>query len=862
MTESVVKFVVEKLGNLIVKEAQLLGGVGDQVKWAQTELMNIQCYLRDADSKGRKGDARAKNWLNQLRDVAYRIEISIDTFFVELEDNRKKYASILDKLKFAGRKYMKVPALRKLAKEFDSIRKDLEGICKSRIDYGIEHLHDTVRGEAVILPIRRTTNQDVDETDVVGLDTDKNNILELLLNPKAHRRAVITIVGPGGVGKTTLAQMVYKRTKAHFDFDIILPVSQHFSLIDLLRRMLNKLDSSIPSNKDVDYYVAKLKSLLSSMRYLIILDDVWGGDLWIQLKEALPDNNNKSRVLMTSRFIDVAKSADPKMTPYALNFLNDNDSRNLLLKKAQPDEESLSNLNDLPDALSKRCKGLPLALIVLGGILSTKEQTYHAWKRVLDTMDWHEEGLDCMKVLAMSYEDMPYYLKPCFLYLALFPEAYKISANHVIKMWIAEGFIPQHWRKTVEEIAEDFVEQLFQRCMIQVSNRSPDGLIKCFRVHDLLRDLAIHEAEEENFVEIFPKSQSINHSHRVSYRASIHSDSLTQHMQDVGIKIRSLLLFKIKKGSTLDGSYLSRFYEFRLLRVLEIVGVSVHVRSQIQLRGFDRLSHLKYLGFKNCHDLIINLTCSVGYLKNLETLDLRGVEIIDSPTDLWTNGTLRHVLYKPRWWDSNELYFPAWHDFRNLQTIKWVSDSDVRTPTNQLPILNSIRKLGLSNCTNWGSVSHRLESLPSLISLGIKGTNIPMEIAYPRVLPNYQNLQTLHLEGTWSENITIEACLFPPHLVKLTLVGLKLEQVSMEELGKLMSLTKLRVEDDMNFRGRMTCSTGFPVLQTLLLNINYLKGLNIEKGVMPKLTYLTTSYHTKLEMPPELKRIVTVDYYH
>ncbi|KAJ3701242.1 hypothetical protein LUZ61_004947 [Rhynchospora tenuis] len=227
MTELVVKFVVEKLGNLIVKEAQLLGGVGDQVKWAQTELTNIQCYLRDADSKGRKGDARAKNWLNQLRDVSYRIENAIDIFFLEHDEHNpnehsgKKYSCCFNKLKLLGSKSMKVPGLHKLATEFDSIRKDLEGICKKRIDYGIEPLHDTVRGEGIMLSIRRAANQDVDETEVVGLDADKNNILELLLDRETCRRAIITIVGPGGLGKTTLAQMVYKR-QVHIYFSTFL----------------------------------------------------------------------------------------------------------------------------------------------------------------------------------------------------------------------------------------------------------------------------------------------------------------------------------------------------------------------------------------------------------------------------------------------------------------------------------------------------------------------------------------------------------------------------------------------------------------------------------------------------------------
>ena len=217
---------------------------------------------------------------------------------------------------------------------------------------------------------------------------------------------------------------------------------------------------------DVGYLINELKSFLSSRRYLIILDDVWEVNLWNQLKYALPDVNNGSRVLMTTRSIEVAKSADSKMVPYELNFLDDKKSLDLLLKKALPYQESGEECPidlDLADTLSKKCKGLPLALIVLGGILSTKEQSYIAWERVLQTLNWYLDGGDCMRVLAMSYEYLPHYLKPCFLYLASFPEDYMISAKRLIQMWVAEGFVPLEGRPTIEIMAEDYLEELSKR---------------------------------------------------------------------------------------------------------------------------------------------------------------------------------------------------------------------------------------------------------------------------------------------------------------------------------------------------------------------------------------------------------------
>ncbi|KAJ4749661.1 Disease resistance family protein [Rhynchospora pubera] len=545
--ESLVNFVVGKLGDMIVKEVQFLGGVGHQVEWVQTELKRIQCCLIDADTKRRKGDERAENWLNELRDVAYRIEDAIDTFYVEIEDNHQEHSSgFLHKFRKLCHKPMKVPGLHNLGKELDKIRDVLDGISKSRVDYGIEALpQDTkrVRSQTDELPMRAKAYLDVDETKIVGLDADKDNILNLLLNSvETPRLAVITIVGPGGLGKTTLARMVYERAKANFDYHIMLSVSEQYNLADVVRRMLNEP----PQQVDLESIMPKLKSYLHGKRYLIILDDVWEVSLWEDLQFALPNNENGSRVMITSRSIDVAP-VDPKIPPYKLNFLNDKDSLTLLLKTAlscqEFDKKCPNELLELADALAKKCKGLPLALNVLGGILSKKDPTYHAWKDVLNTMDWYsKKGENCMNILAMSYEDMPYYLKSCFLHLVCFPEDYEIEYYCLIRMWVAESIIPQNNKKTMEETAEDCLQQLIQRNMVQLSYNSS----KICRVHDLLRDLAIHEAEKINFVTIFRNPQDVNHPHRVARRVSFQSfgDEVIKH---IGPKTRSLLYFKVTK---------------------------------------------------------------------------------------------------------------------------------------------------------------------------------------------------------------------------------------------------------------------------------------------------------------------------
>ncbi|XP_078166169.1 putative disease resistance RPP13-like protein 3 [Carex rostrata] len=850
----IVNIVVGKLANIIEKEIQFLGGVGEKLKKAQRELTRIQSCLKDADSK-RKGDERVQNWLNELRDVAYRIEDAIDIFFIKVECNQNH--TFFQNFKKLLNKPREVYFLHKLGTKLNSIQNELEEISKSRLNYGIIALQDIPVGEAVILPFRRVTYSEVDETEVIGLHADRDNILKLLRPEEIPRRAVITIVGTGGIGKTTLAHMIYKSARAEFEYHIMLSVSQQFSLIELLRRMLCQLIGSVPKEQDVEDLMSELKRNISGRRYLIILDDVWQVDVWNQLKDALPDVKNGSRVLITSRSIDVAISANPNMAPYELNLLDDKQSLDLLLKKVhsnqEPIEELPSDLLKLADELSKKCKGLPLALIVVGGILITKVRNYHAWERVLRTMDWHSEGIECMKVLAMSYDDMPYYLKACFLYLASFPEDYQISARCLIRMWVAEGFIPQEGRKTMEDIAEDYLYELFQRSMIQVSSRHVNGSIKRFHVHDLLRDLAMHKAREENFVMVFSEESDCKKPNKEIRRASFHSleDGDNSHLRNNLLYLeyaRSLLLFGEYGWSPIPAN---NFREFRLLKVLVLEEVE---NDDVDLvRGLEKLVHLKYLGLRGC-DIPIS-KCSFHRMKALETLDMRRiVNDVKLPNGLWSIDTLRHVMC------TTGLELPkTTAELKNIQTMQWVYFN------KKMPLLSNLCKLGLVIEKGGDPIaftSNLFAMLPSLVSLSINSRqSLTMEVVYPKALPNYQHLQSLYLNGEWPENVTLDASLFPPHLLKLTLACSFLEQNPMPELGKLKSLKKLFLHCgvlsiELDNSGPIFCPAGFPVLQYLKLGVLSVKSLTVAEGAMPNLKYLNV-YRRSIEfhLPPELQHV-------
>ncbi|KAF3338588.1 putative disease resistance protein [Carex littledalei] len=202
MSEAAVSYVLGKLTDaldILQKKALDLQGVSGQIEQMKLELGLIKGFLRDAGFK-RKGNEFVKEWVNQVRDMAYRIEDVIDTFLVEIEENRPKSSAWLKKT------YKKLS----LGDELEEITQQLNLIYRRGTDMGIKDL-GAGSEENGQLPLRPTKSSDVDDSQVVGIEADKCEIIKQLFNRKISRRTVLSIVGTGGLGKTTLAQKVYKR---------------------------------------------------------------------------------------------------------------------------------------------------------------------------------------------------------------------------------------------------------------------------------------------------------------------------------------------------------------------------------------------------------------------------------------------------------------------------------------------------------------------------------------------------------------------------------------------------------------------------------------------------------------------------
>ncbi|XP_004310237.1 PREDICTED: putative disease resistance protein At1g50180-like [Fragaria vesca subsp. vesca] len=429
-----------------------------------------------------------------------------------------------------------------------------------------------------------------------------------------------------GLGKTTLAKQVYRdnEVRQHFDCFAWVCISQRFQVRDVWEEILVKV--SALERKEIAQMMdgeiaAKLYLVQQENKCLVVLDDIWTIGTWESLKAAFPlCEETKSRILLTTRNEEVARYSDRNSFLFQPQPLNDHNGWQLLEKIAifgrdEIDSRTFTMMKKLGKKMLQPCAGLPLAITVLAGLLARKE-TVDEWDMVHKNVcayirrgEGHkQENKGALWLLALSYDDLPYHLKPCFLYLGHFPEDFEIPVKRLTQLWIAEGFISaSQERMTVEETMEDvaygYLNELVERCVLQISEQGSVRKIKSCHLHDLMRDLCLEKVKQENFLQI-SSSMIANDAATVEVRRlAIYLDEnadelvpLTNHKDS---HLRSLLYFYpgyywILRNEKLVGLL---FKKFKLLRVLKLewLGTPVELPNEI-----GNMVHLRFLSLSRC----------------------------------------------------------------------------------------------------------------------------------------------------------------------------------------------------------------------------------------------------------------------
>ncbi|XP_058224554.1 disease resistance protein RPM1-like [Rhododendron vialii] len=318
---------------------------------------------------------------------------------------------------------------------------------------------------------------------------------------------------------------------------------------------------------------------------------------------------------------------------YNLQPLPHQQSWDLFCKKAFQGNPCPSHLEDLSRDILKRCEGLPLAVVAIGGLLSTKENSLDKWERVYRCLGAELESNDKLvsmkKILSLSYFDLPYYLKLCFLYLSIFPEDFFIGHMTLIRLWVAEGFVEAKGGMTKEEVAEGYVNELINRSLVQVAKKRYDGRSKSYRIHDLWREIVVSKSREQNFVS-FASAEKVR-------RLSVHTN-LENIQINCFTRLRSLLVFSIEDPLSMLSKVVSFGKGTRLLTVLDLRGTDLKTFPE----EIVKLVHLTYLSLRETEVKLIPK--SIGNLKKLETLDLKLTRVIELPEEILKLQYLRHLL--------------------------------------------------------------------------------------------------------------------------------------------------------------------------------------------------------------------------
>ncbi|XP_071940531.1 putative disease resistance protein At1g50180 [Coffea arabica] len=515
MASEAVTLALGTVTDLLAEEARFLFGVADQVKELEVELIGMQRLLKDADKK-QLNDSTVRNYVRKIRRLAYRTEDVLEEFAVEIESRRRGHGFRKAFRRFAGL-VSEGTALHRVGSEIASIIAGINSITKNLQTYGVIALSSTEDGQSSNARLdqnqqrlRQTYPHQVEEY-FVGMEDDIRQLVSLITDERIRSHRVISVYGMGGLGKTTLARKIYKHIEVERAFKQFawVSVTQQCNTMTVFRDLLKQLvpDERKESVEKMDEreLVGELYKVQKETKSLVVLDDLWEIEDWKRLSVAFPFAEADSKILITTRNQKLAEVE----FPYPLNLLNEDEGWELLQKRAfakrnGADCESGPRLEAVGRAIVRKCGNLPLAISAIGGVLSQKT-SLEEWETVKNDVDSYirmseggkEEGYGAvLQVLALSYDELPYHLKPCFLYLGQYREDEDIDAEMLYRMWTAEGMVSSdHRRKgeTLTDVAERYLYEMASRSMLQVKfyEFSTSRKVESCYLHDLMRDFCL-----------------------------------------------------------------------------------------------------------------------------------------------------------------------------------------------------------------------------------------------------------------------------------------------------------------------------------------------------------------------------------
>ncbi|XP_068472682.1 putative disease resistance protein RGA3 isoform X2 [Phaseolus vulgaris] len=507
---------LRKLASFVCEEASRVYDVYEDIIGIKDTLSIVKGVLLDAEHKKEQRHG-LREWLRQIQNVCLDAEDVLDG--LECQNLRKQV------LKASGSTRMKVDHLFsssnslvfrfRMAHQIKHVRRRFDKIAADGNKFGLERIEVDHR----LVQRRDMSYSHVDASGVIGRESDREEIIKLLMQPHPHGDGygdqsvcVVPIVGIGGLGKTTLAKLVFndKRIDDLFPLKMWVCISDDFDIRQIIIKIINSASASAPSialahqeninRLDIEQLQSRLRLKLSGQKYLLVLDDIWNDDRakWIELKDLIKVGAVGSKIVVTTRSNSIASMVGT-VPSYVLEGLSMENCFSLFVKWAFKEGEGKNYpyLLEIGKEIVKKCRGVPLAVRSLGSSLFLivdlerwEFVRYHEIWKIKQNKD------DILPALKLSYDQMPSYLRHIFAFFSLYPKDYGFSSAEIVILWESLGLLqsPVGNRK-LENIARQYIDELQARSLLE--DFEDFGHYYYFKVHDLVHDLALYVAKEE-----------------------------------------------------------------------------------------------------------------------------------------------------------------------------------------------------------------------------------------------------------------------------------------------------------------------------------------------------------------------------
>ncbi|GLT55752.1 hypothetical protein SLA2020_288450 [Shorea laevis] len=511
MAETILGPVIEealfKLASFTAGQIRFAWGLEKELSKLRSSLSLIQHVLQDAEE--RQSEVAIRDWLQELKDVAYDMVDVLDEVEYEVLQQKVETQSQVKRVRNFFSPSNPIAFRFNMA---NKIKKINESLVK-------------VRGDAVFTTLlarnksprvgksQPATHSFLDSKFESRRDEDVTEIVNLLTEQRSHQYpiSVISLIGMAGVGKTTLAKLLKKEIEKIKMFDEVawVCVSDDFDEGKILKGMLEYHDQNAGGISNIDVLLKRLEEKFEKKTFLLVLDDVWeeNSNTWATFSGLLSKfvKTSGNSIVVTTRKEGVASSI-AKLLPlhrHHLKKLSEDDCWLIIKEKVFGSTEASitdKKLEAIGRDIAKRCGGLPLIANVLGGTMCSIRGV-DGWLSMANKIVWNLEDGDQIKfVLKLSFDRLPSHLKKCFSYCSIFPKDFLFETDDLVQHWMAQGFLHPSSQEMMEDIGNKYVIDLTSNCLFQDVERDIYGNIRTFKIHDVVHDLALLVSEGETLI--------------------------------------------------------------------------------------------------------------------------------------------------------------------------------------------------------------------------------------------------------------------------------------------------------------------------------------------------------------------------